>query len=51
MLTRMRLGGPDFDQVLGSQEVLQGCFLDVTNGPDGALYYSSVTGQVMRLGR
>lgn len=49
-LTRMRLGGSDFDRVVGSQEVLQGCFLDVVNGPDGALYYSSVS-QILRLGR
>ena len=49
-LTRMRLGGSDFDQVLGAQEVVSGCFLDVTNGPDGALYYSSVS-QILRLGR
>ena len=50
-LTRMRLGGRDFDQVVGAQEIIQGCFLDVTNGPDGALYYSSVTGQIFRLGK
>ena len=49
-LTRMRLGGPDFDRVVGAQEVLKGCFLDVVNGPDGALYYSSVS-QILRLGR
>jgi glucose/arabinose dehydrogenase len=49
-LTRMRLGGADFDQVLGAQEVISGCLLDVTNGPDGALYYSSVS-QILRLGR
>ena len=35
---------------LGAQEVVQGCFLDVVNGPDGALYYSSVS-QILRLGR
>jgi glucose/arabinose dehydrogenase len=50
MMTRMRLGGSDFDQVVGAQEVLKGCFLDVANGPDGALYYSSVS-QILRLGR
>jgi aldose sugar dehydrogenase len=49
-LTRMRLGGASFDQVVGAQEVLDGCMLDVVNGPDGALYYSSVS-QILRLGR
>ena len=50
MMTRLRLGGSAFDQVVGAQDVVQGCFLDVVNGPDGALYYSSVS-QVLRLGR
>jgi glucose/arabinose dehydrogenase len=50
VMTRLRFGGADFDQVMGAQEVLQGCFLDVVNGPDGALYYSSVS-QILRLGR
>ena len=50
IMTRLRLGGPDFDQVVGAQDVVQGCFLDVVNGPDGALYYSSVS-QILRLGR
>ena len=50
VMTRVRLGGADFDQVLGTQEVVQGCFLDVVNGPDGALYYASVS-QILRLGR
>jgi aldose sugar dehydrogenase len=49
-MTRMRLGGPNFDTVLGAQEVVQDCFLDVVNGPDGALYYSSV-GAILRLGK
>jgi glucose/arabinose dehydrogenase len=49
-MTRMRLGGPDFDQVIGAEDVVPGCFLDVVNGPDGALYYSSVS-QILRLGR
>jgi glucose/arabinose dehydrogenase len=50
VMTRLRLGGSDFDQVVGAQEIVQGCFLDVVNGPDGALYYSSVS-QILRLGR
>jgi hypothetical protein len=50
MMTRLRLGGSAFDQVVGAQDVVQGCFLDVVNGPDGALYYSSVS-QILRLGR
>jgi aldose sugar dehydrogenase len=49
VMTRLRLGGSAFDQVVGAQEVVQGCFLDVVNGPDGALYYSSVS-QILRLG-
>ena len=50
MMTRMRLGGANFDTVLGAQDVTQGCFLDVVNGPDGALYYSSVSA-ILRLGK
>jgi glucose/arabinose dehydrogenase len=50
VLTRMRFGGADFDQVVGAQDVISGCLLDVTSGPDGALYYSSVS-QILRLGR
>lgn len=50
VMTRMRLGGAGFDRVVGAQEVVQGCMLDVVNGPDGALYYSSVS-QILRLGR
>jgi glucose/arabinose dehydrogenase len=50
ILTRLRLGGSGFDQVVAAQDVLQGCFLDVVNGPDGALYYASVS-QILRLGQ
>jgi glucose/arabinose dehydrogenase len=50
VMTRVRLGGPDFDRIDGAQEVVEGCFLDVVNGPDGALYYSSVS-QILRLGK
>jgi glucose/arabinose dehydrogenase len=50
IMTRVRLGGPDFDRIDGAQEVVEGCLLDVVNGPDGALYYSSVS-QILRLGR
>ncbi|MDP8922370.1 MAG: PQQ-dependent sugar dehydrogenase [Chloroflexota bacterium] len=49
-LTRMRLGGPDFDQVEQQEVVYRGCHLDVADGPDGALYLSTFTG-IFRLGR
>jgi glucose/arabinose dehydrogenase len=49
-LTRLRLGGPDRRSVEGGEEVVNNCHLDVVNGPDGALYYSSVN-QIVRLGR
>jgi glucose/arabinose dehydrogenase len=50
-MTRMRLGGANLDQIVGSQEVVKDCSLDVVNGPDGALYYSSAAGKILRLGR
>ena len=49
-LTRLRLGGADRGTVESGEAVVNNCHLDVVNGPDGALYYSSVN-QVMRLGR
>lgn len=48
-MTRMRLN-ETFDGVLGAEDVVKDCFLDVTNGPDGALYYSSVSA-ILRLGK
>jgi glucose/arabinose dehydrogenase len=49
-LTRLRLSSTDYQTVQGSEVVANNCQLDVTNGPDGALYYSSVS-QIIRLGR
>lgn len=49
-LTRLRLAPPTYDRAEAAEEVTQGCHLDVTNGPDGALYYASLT-QILRLGR
>jgi aldose sugar dehydrogenase len=50
-LTRMRFGGQHDDQVV-QQEVVakEHCRLDVTNGPDGALYLASFTA-IYRFGR
>jgi glucose/arabinose dehydrogenase len=49
-LTRLRLGGPDRRAIESGEEVVNNCHLDVVNGPDGALYYSTVN-QIFRLGR
>ena len=49
-LTRMRLGGPNYDQVLEQEVLAKVCYLDVANGPDGALYLASLTG-IYRFGR
>jgi glucose/arabinose dehydrogenase len=48
-LTRLRLSA-DHRTVEGGEEAAKNCHLDVINGPDGALYYSTFT-QIMRLGR
>jgi len=50
VMTRLRLAPPDYERAEGVEEVVQNCNLDVTNGPDGALYYSSMS-QIFRLGR
>jgi glucose/arabinose dehydrogenase len=50
VLTRLRLSGTDQRTVEGSEDVAKNCNLDVTNGPDGALYYASMA-QIFRLGR
>jgi len=50
VMTRLRLSSPDYQTVEGSDVVANNCFLDVTNGPDGGLYYSSVS-QILRLVR
>lgn len=49
-LTRMRLGGPNLDQVVEQGVVAKGCYLDVVNSPDGSLYFSSITA-IHRFGR
>jgi glucose/arabinose dehydrogenase len=49
-LMRLRLTPPTYDRAEAAEEVAKDCNLSVTNGPDGALYYSSMS-QVMRLGR
>ena len=49
-LTRLRLGGADRKTVEAGEAVLNNCHLDVVNGPDGALYYSTIN-QIFRLGR
>jgi glucose/arabinose dehydrogenase len=49
-LTRLRLGGADRKTVEAGEAVVNNCHLDVINGPDGALYYSTVN-QIFRLGR
>ncbi len=49
-LTRLRLATPGLDRVDGAEVVAEDCRLDVTNGPDGALYYASMA-QILRLGR
>ena len=49
-LTRMRLGGPNLDVVVEQEVLSKQCYLDVANGPDGALYFASLTG-IHRFGR
>jgi aldose sugar dehydrogenase len=49
-LSRMRFGGPNFDRVIEHDVIGKGCYLDVANGPDGALYFASLT-SIQRLGR
>ena len=48
-LMRLRLT-PDAQGVVAAEDVMSDCHLDVMNGPDGALYYSSVS-KIVRLGR
>ncbi len=49
LLTRLRLS-PDNTRATAAEEVAEECRLDVANGPDGALYYASMT-QIVRVGR
>jgi hypothetical protein len=46
----MRFGGADFDQLVEHEVVAKGCYLDVANGPDGALYFAGFT-SIHRFGR
>jgi len=47
-MTRLQLGGPLFDQVTAEESLTNQCNLDLTIGPDGAIYFSSAS-QVQRL--
>jgi aldose sugar dehydrogenase len=49
-LTRMRLGGPNYDQVMEQEVLNRSCHLDVANAPDGSLYLAEVT-TILRMGR
>ena len=48
-MTRVRLS-PAGDRAEAADEVVRDCHLDVTTGPDGALYYANMS-QIIRLGR
>jgi hypothetical protein len=41
-LMRARLGGPELDQIQHQDELAEECRLDVTVGPDGAIYYAGI---------
>jgi glucose/arabinose dehydrogenase/plastocyanin len=43
-LRRVRLAPGSFDRVVFEEVVKQGCTLEVSTGPDGALYYTDSTG-------
>jgi glucose/arabinose dehydrogenase len=49
-LTRMRFGGPNYDQIVAHEVLNRICHLDVVNAPDGSLYIAGVT-SIMRFGR
>lgn len=49
-LTRLRLT-PNAQAVVAAEEIANDCHLDVTTGPDGALYYASMAGKIVRLAR
>jgi len=49
-LTRMRFGGPNYDQIVAHEVLNRVCYLDVANAPDGSLYISNVT-SIVRFGR
>jgi glucose/arabinose dehydrogenase len=47
-LMRLRLGGAGFEQALQDDLLSEQCYLDVTNGPDGGIFFSSIN-QILRL--
>jgi aldose sugar dehydrogenase len=49
-LTRMRFGGPSFDQVVAHEVLNRLCYLDIANAPDGSLYIAGPT-SIVRFGR
>ncbi|MCC7372828.1 MAG: PQQ-dependent sugar dehydrogenase [Chloroflexi bacterium] len=49
-LTRMRFGGPNFDQLLEQDVLAKICYLDVAAAPDGSLWIAGVT-SILRFGR
>ena len=49
-LTRIRLGGPNFDQIVQQEVLNRSCYLDVVDAPDGSLYLAGFT-SILRFGR
>lgn len=49
-LTRMRFGGPNYDQIVIQEVLAKVCYLDVATAPDGSLYLSHFT-SILRFGR
>ena len=47
-LIRLRLAAPDYDRIEEEELLSRQCNLDVATGPDGAIYFTSVS-QVLRL--
>jgi len=47
-LHRLVLPSPNFDQITANDRLLRDCWLDVTVGPDGFIYYSNLT-EIRRL--
>jgi aldose sugar dehydrogenase len=49
-LTRMRFGGPNFDQITDHEVLNRVCYLDIVNAPDGSLYIAGPV-SIQRFGR
>jgi glucose/arabinose dehydrogenase len=49
-LTRMRFGGPNYDQIVAHEVLARICYLDVANAPDGSLYIAGPV-SIVRFGR